>query len=195
MPELTLSLPKRMQDLLDETGEMVTSVPDRVMKASRGALNMTREEADHLLARGHDLFDELVQRGEKIEQEQTSRINQWLKDWESRGRKQVNVAEEQIEQQVQAVLRALHIPSAEDVATLNKQLDKIGKKLDAYIKTAEQAALPIANYTNLSAKEVVAMLGELDEQGLLAVQKFEMAHDGRKTILREIEQKLEAMKA
>lgn len=195
MPELTLTLPKRMQDLIDETSEMVTSAPDRIMKASRGALNMTREEADHLLARGHDLFDELVQRGEKIEQEQTSRLNNWLKDWEGRGRKQVTVAEEQIEQQVQAVLRALHIPSAEDVATLNKQLEKIGKKLDAYIKTAEQAALPIVNYTGLSAKEVVAMLGDLDEQGLLAVQKFEMAHDGRKTILREIEQKLEAMKA
>jgi polyhydroxyalkanoate synthesis regulator phasin len=184
-----------MQDLVGETTEMVTTAPERIMKASRGALTMTREEADHLLARGHDLFDELVQRGEKIEQEQTSRINHWLKDWESRGRRQVHVAEEQIEQQVQSVLRALHIPSADDMLQLNKQLDKIGKKLDAYIKTAEQAALPIPNYTGLTAKEVVAMTGDLDEQGLLAVQKFEMAHDGRKTILREIEQKLEAMKA
>lgn len=195
MPELTLTLPKRMQDLVDETSEMVTHAPERIMKASRGALNMTREEADHLLARGHDLFDELVQRGEKIEQEQTGRINHWLKDWESRGRKQVHVAEEQIEHQVQNALRALHIPSADDVMQLNKQLDKIGKKLDAYIKTAEQAALPIPNYTSLAAKEVVAMLGDLDEQGLMAVQKFEMAHDGRKTILRDIEHKLEAMKA
>lgn len=193
MPELTL--PKRMQTLVDDTSTLISDAPDRVMKASRGALNMTRQEADHLLERGHNLFDELVKRGEKLEEEQSSRLTHWLKDWESRGRKQVHVAEEQIEQQVQNMLRALHIPSADDMVALNKQIDKIGKKLDAYIKAAEQKALPIANYADLNAKEVIAVLGDLDEQGLLAVQEFEMAHDGRKTILREIEHKLEAMKA
>ncbi|MCS6843850.1 MAG: phasin family protein [Caldilineales bacterium] len=193
MPELTL--PKRMQTIVDDASELITKTPDRLLKASRGALVMTREEAEHLIHRGHDLFEELVRRGEEVETKQTDRITGWLKQWQERGRKQVHMAEEQLEAQVQHVLRALHIPSADDVDMLNKQIDKIGKKLEAYLKSMEQAALPIPNYTELGAREVIAKLAELDEQGLLAVQKFEMAHDNRKSVLREIENRLQALQA
>lgn len=193
MSDMTLT--KRMQEFLDETTDKITATPDRLMRASRGALNMTREEADHLLHRGEDLFDELVKRGEKIEAEQTGRFSNFLKDWQDRSRKQMHEAEAQIEQQVQNVLRSLHIPTADDVSMLNKEIEKISKKLEAYLKTAEEAALPIPGYGDLSAKQVVAMLDEVDEHGLQAIQKFEMAHDGRKTILRDIEHRLEALKA
>lgn len=193
MPELTL--PKRMQTIVDDAGELITKTPDRVLKASRGALAMTREEAEHLLERGQDLFEELVRRGEEVETAQTNRITGWLKQWQERGRKQVQVAEEQLEAQVQHVLRALHIPTADDVEMLNKQIDKIGKRLEAYLKSQEMSALPIPNYAELGAREVVAKLAELDEQGLLAIQKFEMAHDNRKSVLREIENRLEALRA
>lgn len=185
---------KRVQNLFSETTDAITTAPDRIMKASRGALNMTREEADQLLQRGEDLFEELVKRGEQIEEQQTERLGAWLKSWQERGRKQMHVAEEQIEQQVQHVLRAMHIPTADDVTALHKELDKISKKIEAYVRTAEEAKLPVANYSDLTAKQVVAMLDSMDEAGLLAIQKFEMAHDNRKTVLREIEQRLQAGK-
>jgi len=57
------------------------------------------------------------------------------------------------------------------------------------------AALPIENYKGMNVKDVVAQLDTLDEAGMRAVQAFETDHHNRKTILREIEQRLEAMNA
>lgn len=185
---------KRMQSFFGETTEAITTAPDRLMKASRGALNMTREEADQLVQRGEDLFEELVKRGEEIEEQQMERFGEWLKSWQERGRKQMHMAEEQFEQRVQHVLRAMRIPSADDVATLQQELDKISKKVEAYVRAAEEAKLPVANYGDLNAKQVIAMLDSLDEPSLLAIQRFEMAHDNRKTVLREIEHRLQAEK-
>ena len=52
------------------------------------------------------------------------------------------------------------------------------------------AGLPIGKYDDLTAKEIIAQLGELDEAGLKAVEAFESAHGQRKTVLREIESRL-----
>jgi hypothetical protein len=47
----------------------------------------------------------------------------------------------------------------------------------------------------MNVKEVLAQLDMLTEDELMAVQSFEMAHHNRKTILREIDQRLEALNA
>jgi hypothetical protein len=48
----------------------------------------------------------------------------------------------------------------------------------------------IAGYDDLSASQVIALLGELDEAGLRAVADHEAAHRGRRTILNKVEQLL-----
>ena len=126
---------------------------------------------------------------------QTERLTGWWKVWETRSRDQMHVAEEQLEQQVQTMLRALHIPSSDDIKRLDAEIDRIAKKLDMQLTERELAALPIVNYKGMNVKEVLAQLDSLDEASLMAVQRFEMAHHNRKTIVREIEQRLEAMKA
>jgi polyhydroxyalkanoate synthesis regulator phasin len=188
-----LPMTKRVQTLVEETTQTVTHSPQRLIDASRGAIHMTREEAEHLLERGEDLFDKLAERGIEVERLQTNRVAEWWKGWEQRGRHQVTVAEEQMEQSMQAVLRALHIPTLDDVKRLDKELDRLAKKLDAHLTERELAALPIADYKGMNAKEVVAHLETLDMDGLQAVQKFEMGHHNRKTILREIDQRMAAM--
>lgn len=195
------NITQRMTRFVEDTTQSVSTVPhrlvdvmpQRLVDASRGAYSTTREEADHLLERGEDLFEKLVERGQEIEEGQRSRLSGWWKEWSQRGRDQVHVAEEQLEHQVQAVLRTLHIPSSDDIKRLDAEIDRIAKKLDVQLTERELAALPIADYKGMNVKEVVAQLDMLDEDGLMAVQRFEMAHHNRKTIVREIEQRLAAM--
>lgn len=202
MAEFTIT--QRMTQFVEDTTHTMTAVPqrlaevmmpERLIDASRGAYVTTREEADHLMERGEDLFEKLVERGQEIEEAQINRVSGWWKEWSQRGRDQVQMAEEQLEAQLQAVLRTLHIPSSDDIKRLDAEIDRIAKKLDVQLTERELAALPIVDYKGMNVKEVLAQLETLDENGLLAVQRFELAHHNRKTILREIEQRLEAMKA
>lgn len=202
MAEFTIT--QRMTQFVEDTTHTMTAVPqrlaevmmpERLIDASRGAYVTTREEADHLMERGEDLFEKLVERGQELEDAQVSRVSGWWKEWSQRGRDQVQMAEEQLEHQLQAVLRTLHIPSSDDIKRLDAEIDRIAKKLDVQLTERELAALPIADYKGMNVKEVLAQMETLDENGLLAVQRFELAHHNRKTILREIEQRLEAMKA
>lgn len=189
------TLTERVQIVVEDTGNVIATAPGKMLQASRGAWNMTREEADRLLERGVDLFEELVERGEKVEMPQGDRINRWLKGWQKRGTEQMHVAEEQLEQRVQDVLRALHLPSADEVVHLDKEIDKIGRKLDSYLKEAEQAGLPIEGYAHLTVKEIAPLLDNLNQQQLLAIRDFEVTFDNRKTVLKEIDQRLAALPA
>jgi hypothetical protein len=110
---------------------------------------------------------------------------------QERRRKQMHVAEDQIEQQVQAVLRTLHIPSVEDVQRLDEEVDRISQKLNAHLAlVAEQVELPIEGYAELTAKEVVGELTGLDHEQLLAVKQYELANKDRKTVLRAVDARL-----
>jgi hypothetical protein len=54
------------------------------------------------------------------------------------------------------------------------------------------AQLPIEEYESLAASHVVARLGNLDPTELRDVRRFEVAHRGRRTVLRRIDQLLGA---
>jgi polyhydroxyalkanoate synthesis regulator phasin len=179
--------------LVEDTSQGLTSSSKRLLNASRGAVSMTREEADHLMSRGENLLDKLVDRGQTIEQEQTGRLSGWLKSWQKRGRQQFGDAEEQMEQQVQNVLRALHVPSTEDVQRLDKEIDRIAHKLDAYL--SREIELPIQGYPEMTVKEILPLLDGLTREQLEAIKAFELANDNRVTVLRDIDGKLEAMDA
>ena len=85
----------------------VANSPQKLIDASRGAIHINREEAEHLMDRGEDLFDKLAEHGIGLERMQSSRVTEWWKGWEQTGRHQVTVVEEQMEHSVEAVLRAL----------------------------------------------------------------------------------------
>lgn len=189
MPEITF--PKRMTNFVEDTTHTVMVMPQRMLDASRGAFNTTREEAESLMDRGENLFDKLIERGQEIENPAVNRVAKLWKQWSQRGMDQLHVAEDQLEQQVQAMLNLLHIPNMEDIKRLDTELDRIARKLDAQLVQQELAALPIMDYKAMNVKDVVAHLDELSDEQLQAVQEFEAAHLNRKTILRQIEQRLE----
>lgn len=201
MTENTLT--NRVQSVVGDTTSTIVESPRRLVDASRGALGTTREEAEELLARGENLFDKLAERGAQIEHDQTDRIYRIWKGASDRSRKQVHrveqMAGQQIhrvehvaEQQMQFVLRTFNIPSMDDISRLDKELERLNRKLDAQLKEKQLAAMPIANYDDLTAKEIIAQLDGLDDTGLKAVEEFESAHGQRKTVLREVEHRLQA---
>ncbi len=190
MTENTLT--NRVQTKVGDTTSAIVESPRRLIDASRGALNTTRDEADQLLERGENLFDKLVERGEEIETQQVNRIQRVWKGAADLSRKQFHRVEHLAEQQMQFVLRTVNIPSMDDISRLDKELERLNRKLDAQLKDKQLAAMPIANYDDLTAKEIIAQLDELDEVGLKAVEEFETAHGQRKTVLREVDHRLQA---
>lgn len=184
------TLTNRVQNIVGDTTSTIVESPRRLVDASRGALNTTRDEADQLLARGENLFDKLVERGAEIESAQTNRISRIWHTWEARGRKQIHRVEHVAEQQMQTVLRTFNVPSMDDINRLDKELDRLNRKLDVQLKEKQLAAVPIANYEDLTAKEIIAQLEGMNEAGLKAVEVFESAHGQRKTVLREVENRL-----
>ena len=182
----------RVQTKVGDTTSAIVESPRRLIDASRGALNTTRDEADQLLERGENLFDKLVERGEEIETQQVNRIQRVWKGAADLSRKQIDRVEHLAEQQMQFVLRTVNIPSMDDISRLDKELERLNRKLDAQLKDKQLAAMPIANYDDLTAKEIIAQLDELDEVGLKAVEEFETAHGQRKTVLREVDHRLQA---
>ena len=101
---------ERVKTLVEDTTHTVANSPQKLIDASRGAIHMTREEAEHLMDRGEDLFDKLAERGIELERMEISRVTEWWKGWEQRGRHQVTVVEEQVEHSMQAVLRRCTFP-------------------------------------------------------------------------------------
>ena len=190
MTENTLT--NRVQTKVGDTTSAIVESPRRLIDASRGALNTTRDEADQLLERGENLFDKLVERGEEIETQQVNRIQRVWKGAADLSRKQFHRVEHLAEQQMQFVLSTVNIPSMDDISRLDKELERLNRKLDAQLKDKQLAAMPIANYDDLTAKEIIAQLDELDEVGLKAVEEFETAHGQRKTVLREVDHRLQA---
>ncbi len=55
----------------------------------------------------------------------------------------------------------------------------------------DSAALPIAEYDTLTVREILPLLGELDDDELDEIRDYEEAHDGRESILTQIDALLE----
>ena len=53
---------------------------------------------------------------------------------------------------------------------------------------ADAEGLPIDGYADLTAVEIVRLLGDLDADGLDAIEAFEQAHRNRSTVLNRIRQ-------
>lgn len=54
----------------------------------------------------------------------------------------------------------------------------------------DDPAEPFAGYDDATAKDVVAQLGDLDQDTLKAVQRYEKANAGRKTVLEKVDRAL-----
>ncbi len=111
-------------------------------------------------------------------------------------------AENSIDAQVERVLERMGIPSRERIVKLSAEIEALSRKIDqevvaaavvqaAVMQTPEAAAAPLPAYGTMTAREIVTLLDDMTPAQMAEVKAYEMAHDNRVTVLREIDRRLE----
>lgn len=80
------------------------------------------------------------------------------------------------------------VESASDAAPDPSVIDAATSSPDDAAGVTEADTLPIDDYDHLAARQVVDRLDGLTSDELIAVERYELAHRHRQTVLRKIEQ-------
>ncbi len=99
----------------------------------------------------------------------------------------------EIEQAVQRALRRLGIPSRERVERLSNEVDELTALIDKRLaerQAAEEAALPLEGYGELTVKQIMDRLNGLNADQLAALRAYEGRHRKRVTLLRELDRRI-----
>ena len=102
---------------------------------------------------------------------------------------------DEIEARIEAVLNRLNIPSREQIARLNAKIEALSHTIEELSMTEMDVIIrePLPRYEQMTAKEVVSQLDGLSIEELRAVREYEVAHENRVTVLREVDNRLQAM--
>lgn len=193
---------RNTQEKVEDNVKQLRKVGRKAVLAYAGLWGLAYDEAKAILERGKKLVDEAEHRGEEFEEtaaseaqkarkEAEERVKKLQKRLEKRIRRTESKTEKQLERQVQDVLDRLGIPSRERIEKLNREIDALTKKIDQQL-AKPAVELPIANYEVLNVKEVVSQLDNLSPAELATIKEYEIAHENRVTVLREIDRRLEA---
>jgi TolA-binding protein len=215
---------RNAQERLDDNLRQIRNTSRKATLAYAGLWAMAYDEAAAILERGRKLLSEAESRGEDIECEATERVHavrnqaqDQLKKVENRldklrgqAKKEARKAESKVESkldnelesQVERVLDRLGIPSRERIIRLSNELEALSLKIDARFgaqgvpaASAAEESLPIANYAELNVREVNAALEGLSMDELALIKAYELTHENRVTVLRELERRMEPVAA
>jgi poly(hydroxyalkanoate) granule-associated protein len=199
--------------IIEETQESIESSRERLQKLGRratraylGVLGLAYDEAKARWQQGQQLLERAENRGQEMNKQAMSEARNYyeeagsrLNSLQNRVRRNTAAMEEQmgdeIEVRIEAVLNRLNIPSREQIARLNAKIEALNRKIEeAAVAEADATTRePMPQYEQMTAKEVVSQLNELSIEELRAVKEYEMAHENRVTVLREVDGRLQAM--
>lgn len=209
---------RETQEKVDSNLRQIRKAGHKAILAYAGLWGMAYDEAMTMLDRSKEVLDKAKDRGEKLEVEanqRTKRVRmqteEQFKAIESRFAKVRNrfarqademeeSVEADIENQVERVLERLGIPSRERISKLSNEIEALSQKIDAQLAAKQDVAVqiegevmivPIAGYKEMTAREIITMLGSLEMNDLMAVKNYEVSNEGRVTILREIDRLLQ----
>lgn len=208
------------QEKVDNNIRQIRDASRRAVLAYAGLWGMAYDEATTLLNKGKSMLEKAEHRGETMENAATERVKKVgeqaknrLQKVEarvdslqgkisSRAERAEGKVEYDLETQVERVLDRLGIPSRDRIIKLSEEIEALSLKLDAQMAVergmvvkveAEPVTLPLINYTELTAKEIVTMLDKLTIAELVEIKRFEEAHENRVTVLREVNRRIESM--
>lgn len=118
-------------------------------------------------------------------------------------------AENEMDAQVERVLERLGIPSRDRIIKLSAEIEALSRKIDReLVQNGEMQngetqngevknggtewETPLPAYDTMTAREIVALMDGMNESQLAAIKAYEMAHDNRVTITREVDRRLES---
>lgn len=96
------------------------------------------------------------------------------------------------------LLERLQIPTQASLAELNSEIERLSAAIDDLrVKSRRQPSMPepLPGYEKMNVDTVLSQLPKLDQAGLLSVQAYEQAHQGRVTVLRGVERTLSERQA
>jgi poly(hydroxyalkanoate) granule-associated protein len=199
--------------IIEETQETVESGAERLQKLGRrtkwaymGLIGLAYDEAKARWEQGQELLERVEDRGQKLDEQAMAEAQKYydeagsrLDTLQNRVRRNRTEMEEQmgdeIEGRIETVLNRLNIPSREQITRLNAKIEALSRKIEE-ISLAEMDVItqePMPRYEQMTAKEVVGQLAGLSIEALRAVREYEVAHENRVTVLREVDGRLQAM--
>ncbi|MBI1296982.1 hypothetical protein GC175_18675 [bacterium] len=206
------------QEQVDNSLRQMRKAGRKAVLAYAGLWGMAYDEAMTLLDRSKHVLGKAEDRGEELEAATNRRTEQvraqaeeQFKAMESRFDKvrnrfarQANEMEESVEadleNQVERVLERLGIPSRERISKLSIEIEALSQKIDAQLAAKQEVlvqgegevmVVPITGYNEMTAREIIAMLGSFEMNELVAIKSYEVSNEGRVTILREVDRLIE----
>ncbi len=135
---------------MTEKIEVVTEkkLNERVMAMGResmymglGVVSLVQENVEKLVKRGKDYRHNLIERGEKMADDNRGKVTELVEMPQTMAKDTVKKATETFDKYSEQVLTRVHIPTAHQIETMTKKVNSVDRKLDKVIKenaTAQQ---------------------------------------------------------
>lgn len=202
---------RNAQETVEDNVKQMQKTGRKVALAYAGLFGLAYDEAKAILERGRKMVSQAESRGEKMEaatRRQAKSARQGVEKRVQKAEKEVEkiqkrlvkqvrrseaTAENEMDSQVEKVLERLGIPSRERIVKLSAEIEALSRKIDQEVLQAggTKWVAPLAAYNTLTAREIVALLDGMDTGKLAEVKAYELAHDNRVTITREVDRLLE----
>lgn len=135
---------------MSEKIEMVNekNLTDKVVEFGRdglylglGVVSVVQENVQELVKRGKEYRLNLVERGEKLADENRGKVTELVEMPQSMAKDTYKKASETFDKYSEQVLTRVHIPTSDVIETMTKKVNSVDRKLDKLIKenaTAEK---------------------------------------------------------
>ena len=205
-----MKIKEQAVELENAVEEMATDTLTRVQDATRksffaylGMWGVAYDGAVGAVDYSKRMFDKAVERGSSVEQSvmdeaqgRVANVEDQASEVRDRLKKRWRNSEQELETQIEAVFNRLELPNQSTLAALNEKIDRLNNKIDGLVVTAETEVVvtqPLPDYDKFTAKKIVSLLDKLTIEELVQVKQYEMAHENRVTVLRDVDRLLEAM--
>ena len=105
-------------------------VTDSMQTVTRAGLGVVGYGQDAVKDAGGWL-DKLVERGESVEKDSRKMFDDFVKARRKQVDKRTGRVEKELEERIETVLHRLNVPTRKDVASLQRKIDRLNKKIDA----------------------------------------------------------------
>lgn len=178
---------RQAQEKVEDSMKQAQDFGRKAVLATVGMWGLAFDKAEEFWKASMDLVDKAEKRGEEVEQE-------WVKQFDKmQENPEVKKVVVYVEDQVDVVSKNAKSVVAEVekfLAQFQPKVEEVAKDVAIKVESVVDAMMP--GYDELSAKDVVAKLGELPKAKLVELREYEGKNKNRVTVLREIDVMLEA---
>jgi len=205
---------RNAQEMVEDNMKLVQKTGRKVALTYAGLFGMAYDGVKSIFERGRKMVSEAESRGEEMEAATLRQMKETQRDVKRRVKKVENEvekaqkrllkqmrrsetqAENEMDTQMERVLDRLGIPSRDRIAKLSAEIEALSLKIDQHAVAPApviEMCAPLDGYDTMTAREIIALMDEMNPTQLAEIAAYETAHDNRVTITREVERRMEAM--